>query len=100
MSAERNTPVHTLDIKEFVRTHTGLQFIQAVKDGTIVSPFADYCGIKVVSVEEGVVRVRVKFAEAHGNYLGTVHGGASFTLLDCAAGFAAQSCLPVGKVAT
>lgn len=46
--------------------------------------FRELLGIKVLEVKEGYSRVSLKVAREHTNFLGATHGGAIFTLADCA----------------
>jgi acyl-CoA thioesterase len=59
------------------------------KEFTERDKFGLYNGMEVVSVEKGRARTRMDIAPHHKNGLGTVHGGAIFTLADLA--FAAAS---------
>ncbi|HEY5914855.1 MAG TPA: hotdog fold thioesterase [Verrucomicrobiae bacterium] len=51
--------------------------------------FAAHCGIELISVEPGCARVKMTVEPTHWNGLGTIQGGAIFTLADFA--FAAAS---------
>ena len=44
--------------------------------------FAEYLGIELVEVAEGVAVARMNIEEKHMNSINTVHGGAIFTLAD------------------
>jgi len=44
--------------------------------------FAKHCGIELLDVGEGRARARMRITEHHLNGLGTVQGGAIFTLAD------------------
>lgn len=55
-------------------------------------PYARHLGIEVVLVEEGHAVTRMKIRESHKNFLGSVHGGAIFSLADVAFSAAANSC--------
>ena len=46
--------------------------------------FRELLGIKVLDVKEGYSKVSMKVAKEHTNFLGATHGGAIFTLADCA----------------
>ncbi|MDI9634159.1 MAG: hotdog fold thioesterase [Methanolinea sp.] len=48
-------------------------------------------GIELVHVGEGTARVRMQVRPEHRNSHGTVHGGAIFTLADCAFALASNS---------
>ena len=52
-------------------------------------PFAKQLGIEVVDFSPGYAKVRMNLGKSHLNFIGFVHGGAIFTLLDQA--FAAAS---------
>ncbi|GAA0921807.1 PaaI family thioesterase [Pseudonocardia zijingensis] len=79
------------------RERTGLEFIQALADGTVPSPpIAQLIGTRLESVEAGKVVFVLEPAEFHYNPIGSVHGGIYATLLDSAAGCAVHSMLPAG----
>ena len=44
--------------------------------------FAKYCGIELLEMGKGRSKVRMEICEHHLNGVGTVHGGAIFTLAD------------------
>lgn len=44
--------------------------------------FAAYCGIELLDVSQGSAKAKMDIKEHHLNGLGTVHGGAIFTLAD------------------
>lgn len=46
--------------------------------------FRELLGIKIVEVKENYAKMRMKVTKAHTNFLGATHGGAIFTLADCA----------------
>jgi uncharacterized protein (TIGR00369 family) len=82
---------------EEVAGRTGLEFLQAMIDGTLPSPtMARSLGFRLVEVEEG----RAVFEGEPGpgllNPLGSVHGGLALTLIDSAAGCAVHTTLPAG----
>ncbi|HPS56095.1 MAG TPA: PaaI family thioesterase [Sedimentisphaerales bacterium] len=58
--------------------------------------FAKLCGIELLEVGSGKSKARMKIREQHLNGVGTVHGGAIFTLADFAFALAGNSS---GKVA-
>ena len=58
--------------------------------------FAKFCGIELVEMGEGRSKVRMEICEHHLNGVGTVHGGAIFTLADFAFAVAGNS---HGKIA-
>lgn len=53
--------------------------------------FAKYCGIELVNVSPGYAKTVMELGEKHLNGVGTVHGGALFTLADFAFAVAANS---------
>lgn len=53
--------------------------------------FAEYCGIKLVEVSPGNAKAEMVVKNEHLNGLGTVHGGAIFTLADFTFAAAANS---------
>ncbi|MGZ4857695.1 MAG: PaaI family thioesterase, partial [Methanobacteriaceae archaeon] len=44
--------------------------------------FAAYAGIEVIDISPGMAKTRMKVEDKHLNSIGTVHGGALFTLAD------------------
>jgi acyl-CoA thioesterase len=54
--------------------------------------YASHLGIELIKVEEGHAVTRMNVAESHTNFLGSVHGGAIFSLADVAFSAAANSC--------
>ena len=58
--------------------------------------FAKFCGIELLEMSEGKSKVRMEICEHHLNGVGTVHGGAIFTLADFAFATAGNS---HGKIA-
>lgn len=53
--------------------------------------FAEYVGIELLEVEKGKAKTRMEINENHLNGIGTVHGGALFTLADFTFAVAANS---------
>jgi len=53
--------------------------------------FAAYTGIKVVDISPGRAKTKMKVEDRHLNGIGTVHGGAMFTLADFTFALAANS---------
>jgi len=53
--------------------------------------FAEYAGIELLEVEEGWAKSKMEITENHLNGIGTVHGGAIFTLADFTFAAAANS---------
>ena len=54
--------------------------------------FAEYAGIELLEVKEGWARSKMEITKNHLNGIGTVHGGAIFTLADFTFAVAANSC--------
>lgn len=80
---------------------SGLEFLQAIIDGSIPAPpIAKLMGFGLDYVEFGKAVFSVEPNESHYNPIGTVHGGLVCTLLDSVAGCAAQSTLPKGTAYT
>ena len=76
---------------------TGLEMLQAMRDGLIPAPpILQLVGATGMEVEEGRVTVLMPAQEFHYNPLGSVHGGVIATLLDTAAGCTVHSTLPAG----
>ncbi|MDB2407657.1 PaaI family thioesterase [Jannaschia sp.] len=76
---------------------TGLEFIQAIRDGTLPQPpICRTLNYRLVAAQEGRVTFRGTPGFDHFNPLGTVHGGWYGTLLDSAMGCAVQTMLPKG----
>jgi acyl-CoA thioesterase len=46
--------------------------------------FRELLGIEVLAVKDGYSKLSLKIAREHTNFLGATHGGAIFTLADCA----------------
>ncbi|MEM2098352.1 MAG: hotdog fold thioesterase [Candidatus Bathyarchaeia archaeon] len=46
--------------------------------------FRELLGIRVLEVKEGYAKVALEVAGKHTNFLGATHGGAIFSLADCA----------------
>ena len=53
--------------------------------------FAEYTGIELLEVKEGYARCKMEITKEHLNGIGTVHGGAIFTLADFTFAVAANS---------
>lgn len=63
------------------------------------SPFTHYCGIDIVSMVDGVAKLRVELQSQLLNSAGMAHGGVLATLADSAGGAAAYSVVETGKMA-
>ncbi|MFQ6551609.1 PaaI family thioesterase [Aestuariibius insulae] len=86
---------------EILRTMSGLQFMQAIRDGTLPGPpIGARLNYRLNEVKEG----RVTFRGAPGfdmtNPLGTVHGGWYGTLLDSCMACAIMTMIPAGTTYT
>jgi uncharacterized protein (TIGR00369 family) len=80
------------------REVSGLEFIRALRDGTVPAPpIIDLVGLTLTEAEEGRVVMRLTPAEFHYNPIGTVHGGILATLLDSVMGCAVHTTLPQGR---
>jgi acyl-CoA thioesterase len=53
--------------------------------------FAAYAGIEVIDISPGMAKTRMNVEDKHLNSIGTVHGGALFTLADFTFALAANS---------
>ena len=81
----------------FVRSSTGLQALQAIRDGTLPRPpISALVNFNLVIVEEGKVVVEAYPGEEHYNPIGTVHGGFALAIFDTAMSCAIHSLLPAG----
>jgi len=65
--------------------------LDKLKERFSEDPLARELGIEIVEVGPGKARVRMKLDPKHRNFLGFVHGGAIFTLLDQAFALASNS---------
>jgi uncharacterized protein (TIGR00369 family) len=83
---------------ELAKTMTGLEYIQALIDGSIPPPpIVNLMNMTAVAAEVGRVTFTCEPNESHYNPIGTVHGGLVCTLLDSVAGCAVQTTLPAGQ---
>ena len=86
---------------EQAKTMSGLEYIQALIDGSIPPPpIVNLMNMRAVSAEVGKATFTCEPNESHYNPIGTVHGGLVCTLLDSVAGCAAQTTLPKGQAYT
>ena len=82
---------------EQARTMSGLEHMQAIRDGLIAGPpIATLINMELLDVEQGRVVFAVEPAEYHYNPLGTVHGGLAATLVDSAMACAIYTMAPPG----
>ncbi|MFT5643816.1 MAG: hypothetical protein ACI83P_001368 [Janthinobacterium sp.] len=81
-----------------LRERSGLEFLQAIGEGTLPSiPIGQLMGFVPVEWEPGRMVFQGKPGAQHYNPLGNVHGGYAATLLDSCVGCAIHSMLPAGK---
>jgi uncharacterized protein (TIGR00369 family) len=77
------------------RAMSGLQLLEAVRDGHVARPGVGVLlDLRFPEIEEGRVVVEIDARPEFGNPLGTVHGGITATILDTAMGCAVHSTLP------
>jgi uncharacterized protein (TIGR00369 family) len=80
---------------------SGLEFLQAIKDGKLPPPpITALLGFRPVEVEEGLVVFEGAPDESVYNGIGVVHGGLVCALADSVAACAVHSTLPVGLAYT
>lgn len=80
---------------------SGLEFMQAMRDGTIARPpISGLLNYKVTTVEEGKIIFTGAPQFEHSNPMGTVHGGWYGTLLDSAMSCAVMTTIPKGSFYT
>lgn len=80
-----------------IKQMSGLDYLRAMLAGEIPAPpIAVLMGFGVSEVSEGSIIFTAEAAEYLYNPLGSVHGGATATLMDSAMGCAVQSTLPAG----
>ncbi|MGY1673498.1 PaaI family thioesterase [Geodermatophilus sp. SYSU D00710] len=79
------------------RERSGLQTLEAVRDGVLPPPpIAQLLQMDLTTVEEGRVEFTCAVDESVYNPIGVVHGGLVCTLLDSVAGCAVHTTLPHG----
>ena len=80
---------------------TGLEFVQAMIDGTLPhNSMADTLGYRIVEAEKGRVVVTAEPNDSHLNPHGTVHGGLAAAMLDSCMGLAVMTLLDKGVGST
>ncbi|MBV9078979.1 MAG: PaaI family thioesterase, partial [Methylobacteriaceae bacterium] len=80
------------------RDLAGLDYLRAMVRGELPPPpIVQLLGIRMASVDEGVVRMELPVGEHLYNPLGSVHGGAIATILDSVLGCAVHSVQPRGR---
>jgi uncharacterized protein (TIGR00369 family) len=80
---------------------SGLEVIRSFMDrGPTAVGVSGLLGMRIVDVEEGMVRFALETRPDFGNPQGTLHGGITATLLDSAMACAVHSSLPPGAVST
>jgi uncharacterized protein (TIGR00369 family) len=83
---------------QLARTMSGLEYMQAILDGSVPPPpIIHLMNMTAVSAEVGKVVFTAEADESHYNPIGTVHGGFVCTLLDSVLGCAVQTTLPKGQ---
>jgi uncharacterized protein (TIGR00369 family) len=83
---------------EVLRTLTGLEFLQKIKNGELPGvPISRTLGYAMSHVAPGTVTFESVPKLEHYNPIGTVHGGYAATLLDSCMACAIQTLLPAGK---
>jgi uncharacterized protein (TIGR00369 family) len=83
---------------EFLLSHDGLSFLQAMIAGTVPPPpMADTLGFRLTDVERGRAAFEGLPEFRHYNPIGTVHGGLAMTMLDSALGCAIFSTTAKGE---
>lgn len=80
---------------------TGLQYMQALLDGSVPPPpIIALMDMRPTAVEVGKVTFECEPNESHYNPIGSVHGGFVCTVLDSVCGCAVQTTLPRGQAYT
>jgi len=78
-------------------TMSGLEFLRALRDGSIEEPpIAMLVGFRIIEVEGGRVAFEFTPSEWHYNFSGNVQGGVPSSVIDAATGSAVYSLLPAG----
>ena len=81
---------------------TGLQIMQAIRDGKVAPPpIAQLLGFECIVAEKGEVAMRLAYDRSLENSIAMLHGGVAATMLDTAMGAAAHTALATsGMVVT
>ncbi|WP_101756981.1 PaaI family thioesterase [Oceanicoccus sp. KOV_DT_Chl] len=66
---------------------------------TMVSPYIDYLGIKIIHMENGIAEMELELTDDFKNSGGMAHGGVLASLADSAAGSAAFTIVPANQIA-
>jgi len=87
----RNGVIHPPGPEPFFPAGYNLSSMDAIEEFFEKDLFARENGIELLHVGKGVAGVRMAIREKHLNSHGTVHGGAIFSLADCAFALASNS---------
>ena len=80
-----------------LKAMTGLQLLQAMREGNIPHPaICQTMPMRASEVEAGRVVFEVTANKSHTNPLGMVHGGFASTIIDSVTGCASHTMLPAG----
>jgi len=80
-----------------LKSMTGLQLLQAMRDGHIPHPaICQTMPMRATDVEKGRVLFEVTANKSHTNPLGMVHGGFASTIIDSVTGCASHTVLDAG----
>ena len=87
--------------REALTNTDGLEYLKMMIRGELpYAPFVKLMGLRLTEAERGRVVFEFRPAEYHYNIAGTVHGGATSTLLDHIMGHAVHSTLSAGLIYT
>lgn len=97
-TSDHPLPTDPKALLEVLARMSGLEFLQAIKDGKIpMPPMGQLLGFKPHYVEKGVAVFTAIPGKDHYNPLGGVHGGYTSTLLDTCMACAVHSTLRAGQ---